>query len=720
MPPLACAAWLLLVAAAAAPRGARAQMQQPFQGGGGAPPALPTAVHVSAFLDRLLVVDDDDYAFEAVLFIYLSWNDPRAKGVILSNGLKILAGNHTCQVWCQSQQHIQGGCCDGVWTPYLPMSNIKGISQDVVARYGFGYDGSGAAVFQWRVVQATWYTPMNLRAFPFDRQHLKIQFETPSVKSPGAASATGEIRLIPSASGSGFFSSKGAGDDVSDWKVHSLTLRTFEFPMCQGPLAALDHASGPTDPAPIMPAFIADSPAIVGNTAQCAVLFKGDTKAFSPMLARSRPGSTALSAVMVQGINIDITVDRLWRRYVVSAIFPVIATTWLGYLVFLLPRKDMESRLGAVVALFLALAAIQFVIDSDLPSSSYITAMQMLTLASYFSLVLIGLENILIWGLSNYHENRERLRQHKEAGRALERRLSMKLETALVDALHRIRGNSGAEGSGKTTAVAGDGVCKEGIAAAKDSTLVQGGLRASLDAARRTGDAAVQPDGGAGGEGGGGDRGGGGGGGPLGNDHGGGPAQSGAAAAALREAPPASVVAAAVHTWEQQHPPLPQHQSPPSSPPPLQPMQPPPPPQQQQQPQAPARGGAGDGKAWPGAIAAALASPAPPASAPAPPQRSPQRAPPPFASPPRPPLLPQQSAAAPPPPPPGCGGWACCRLWARARVRIGVELQAIKEDPAYADRMSHRFNKWACILQFSAYNAAAVLIFAINANLWRS
>jgi hypothetical protein len=39
-----------------------------------------------------------------------------------------------------------------------------------------------------------------------------------------------------------------------------------------------------------------------------------------------------------------------------------VATTWLAFLVFLLPRKDMEARLGAVTGLFLALAAIQFVI----------------------------------------------------------------------------------------------------------------------------------------------------------------------------------------------------------------------------------------------------------------------------------------------------------------------------------------------------------------------
>jgi hypothetical protein len=52
---------------------------------------------------------------------------------------------------------------------------------------------------------------------------------------------------------------------------------------------------------------------------------------------------------------------------------------------------------GSIVALFLALAAIQFVVDSDVPSSSYVTPLQQLTLASYLSLILVGLECVVIW-----------------------------------------------------------------------------------------------------------------------------------------------------------------------------------------------------------------------------------------------------------------------------------------------------------------------------------
>jgi hypothetical protein len=63
----------------------------------------------------------------------------------------------------------------GIWSPYIAFSNLKWLPQDRVVRYGFGFDPNSDAVFQWRSVHATYFTPMDLRAFPFDRQQLLIQ-----------------------------------------------------------------------------------------------------------------------------------------------------------------------------------------------------------------------------------------------------------------------------------------------------------------------------------------------------------------------------------------------------------------------------------------------------------------------------------------------------------------------------------------------------------------
>jgi len=48
----------------------------------------------------------------------------------------------------------------------------------------------------------------------------------------------------------------------------------------------------------------------------------------------------------VSGLNFVILVNRFTTRWVLSAIFPIMATTWLGFLVFFLPRDDMNGRLG--------------------------------------------------------------------------------------------------------------------------------------------------------------------------------------------------------------------------------------------------------------------------------------------------------------------------------------------------------------------------------------
>jgi hypothetical protein len=41
-----------------------------------------------------------------------------------------------------------------------------------------------------------------------------------------------------------------------------------------------------------------------------------------------------------------IVVSRFTTRWVLSAIFPIMATTWLGFLVFFLPKDDMNGRAG--------------------------------------------------------------------------------------------------------------------------------------------------------------------------------------------------------------------------------------------------------------------------------------------------------------------------------------------------------------------------------------
>jgi hypothetical protein len=54
--------WVLLVCTMASCTG---QMQMPFSGAGDKPPAVPTDVFVSTYVERMLSVNDRDYDFQA-------------------------------------------------------------------------------------------------------------------------------------------------------------------------------------------------------------------------------------------------------------------------------------------------------------------------------------------------------------------------------------------------------------------------------------------------------------------------------------------------------------------------------------------------------------------------------------------------------------------------------------------------------------------------------
>ena len=68
----------------------------------------------------------------------------------------------------------------------------------------------------------------------------------------------------------------------------------------------------------------------------------------------------------------------------------------LSFVVFVLERGDLASRLGIVVTLFLAMAAVQFVIGEGQPASSYVLPTQWSAIISYLLLSCIACESIVV------------------------------------------------------------------------------------------------------------------------------------------------------------------------------------------------------------------------------------------------------------------------------------------------------------------------------------
>ena len=89
------------------------------------------------------------------------------------------------------------------------------------------------------------------------------------------------------------------------------------------------------------------------------------------------------------------------------------------------------------MTLFLALVAIQFVVESDLPKASYVIPTRQLVIASYVALSLIAIETMVVYNVFNWHRVGEYFRGHK---RALAKRAELKRRAlGLPDGVHTNR-----------------------------------------------------------------------------------------------------------------------------------------------------------------------------------------------------------------------------------------------------------------------------------------
>ena len=108
-----------------------------------------------------------------VLFVYLSWVDPRAASAV-SSATAAAMNSSTCAFPCTTiyvwaaKPNGNNNCCDRIWLPHFEFVSARGFSQDRIVRYGVRL-GPGDSVGWWAHVQMEGYTPFEFRAFPFDK-----------------------------------------------------------------------------------------------------------------------------------------------------------------------------------------------------------------------------------------------------------------------------------------------------------------------------------------------------------------------------------------------------------------------------------------------------------------------------------------------------------------------------------------------------------------------
>jgi len=83
------------------------------------------------------------------------------------------------------------------------------------------------------------------------------------------------------------------------------------------------------------------------------------------------------------GFDIFIGINRLSEYYVLGIIVPTLLLVALSFITYIIPVDSLDARIGLNVTLFLALTALQFVINEQMPKSSYPTTVTKIIVVSY-------------------------------------------------------------------------------------------------------------------------------------------------------------------------------------------------------------------------------------------------------------------------------------------------------------------------------------------------
>jgi hypothetical protein len=141
-------------------RPAAARADEPLAAGMPNPPARPTRVRCAVLIVDVVNVDDVNESFQAEVAILASWQDPRLAfdPAVEGTDIKLFQGSF------QFAELFRG------WWPQLLILNEVGRDDPKAVTLTVSPDGTVRYREQRNVVLET---PMDLRAFPFDTQHLK-------------------------------------------------------------------------------------------------------------------------------------------------------------------------------------------------------------------------------------------------------------------------------------------------------------------------------------------------------------------------------------------------------------------------------------------------------------------------------------------------------------------------------------------------------------------
>lgn len=359
-----------ILATCALVRVSRAQQASPLAGFG-LPSLETTDVYVNVFLDRLIDVDVKQYRHESIMMFGMSWVDPRTRGIVANNKVLMDTQNYSCSIPCWSNVLEAGPCCDGIYAPSFNFANAVGFSQDRQVTQEF-YIGPEAQVMSVTSVYGSYFQPMSFENYPFTSMDLMValDFIDTSMLVEGHPGVT----LRPSAAGPRVFE-LGLGDDSPQWNVQGVQLEIFKGPPLVDRIRKYATVlSAEDDPAPFAPL--------------------NSTASFDSWVREQKYDRQSVFFIM--------RVDRFWQWNLVYGVLPVLLCAILGLLVFFQDPGDLGARISVVVTVFLAMTAIQFVLNDSTPQSTYIQPLQQCILIVYVCFSVSAIESIIVYNMVHW------------------------------------------------------------------------------------------------------------------------------------------------------------------------------------------------------------------------------------------------------------------------------------------------------------------------------
>ena len=166
-----------------------------------------------------------------------------------------------------------------------------------------------------RNVHAIYYTSMDLKAYPFDKQQLLLQMEVPQARMGWSGAL---VNLIPSTTGTAMFTARTGTDQLSGWSVDKIEMNHYEYNLCQMPLKYANNPSAAADPSPLVPDYLHNLKR-QDQTGSCAAVIEALPNPRTSVYYRiALVANVDGRPIAVSGLNVIIHVSRFGAPYIIT------------------------------------------------------------------------------------------------------------------------------------------------------------------------------------------------------------------------------------------------------------------------------------------------------------------------------------------------------------------------------------------------------------------